>query len=129
MASAGSSTWADHDVAYDPELADRIHDVLVGEPGLTEQPMFGGVAYMLDGNVCVGIWHDELIARLGVEAAEQALREDGVREFDITGRPMRGWVLVAPERLTGRGLRTWVDRARRFVRTLPPKGGGRGRPL
>lgn len=91
--------------------------------------MFGGVAYMLDGNVCVGIWHDELIARVGVATAERALSEDGVREFDITGRAMRGWVLVAPDRLAGRGLRTWIDRSRRFVRTLPSKGTGRGTPL
>jgi len=114
---------------YDEQLAARIHDHLIGEPGLTERKMFGGVAYMIGGNVCVGIWHDELIARVGVEAADRALREDGVREFDITGRAMRGWVLVAPSRLTGRGLRTWIDRARGFVRTLPVRSTGGGTPL
>ena len=86
-------------MAYDVRLAERIYDHLIGEPGLTERKMFGGVAYMLDGNVCVGIWHDELIARVGVAAAERALAQDGIREFDITGRAMQGWVLVAPERL------------------------------
>jgi hypothetical protein len=116
-------------MTYDRQLAERIHDHLVGEPGLTERKMFGGVAYMLDGNVCVGIWHDELIARVGVAAAERALTQDGIREFDITGRAMQGWVLVAPERLAGRGLRTWLDRATKFVRTLPTKGGARGTPL
>jgi hypothetical protein len=114
---------------YDESLAARIHDLMIGEPGLTERKMFGGVAYMLYGNVCIGIWHDELIARIGVDAAEPALREDGVREFDITGRAMQGWVLVAPARLVGRGLRTWVDRARKFVRTLPPKNTGGVTPL
>ena len=116
-------------VAYDERLAARIHDVLVGEAGLTEQKMFGGVGYMLHGNVCVGIWHDELIARIGIDAAERALREDGVREFDITGRAMRGWVLVAPERLRGRGLRAWIERAMTFTRSLPEKGTGHGTPL
>jgi hypothetical protein len=116
-------------MAYDEELAARIHDLVVGELGLAERKMFGGVVYMIDGNVCVGIWHDELIARVGADVAERALADDGVREFDITGRVMRGWILVAPERLVGRGLRTWVDRSRRFVRTLPPKNRGGGTPL
>jgi hypothetical protein len=116
-------------VAYDDRLAARIHDVLVGEPGFTEQKMFGGVAYLVDGNVCVGIWHDELIARVGADAAAIFLREDGVREFDITGRAMRGWVLVAPERIRGRALRSWIDRARAFAASLPPKSRRGGTPL
>lgn len=116
-------------MVYDARLAERIHDHLVGEPGLTERKMFGGVAFMVDGNVCVGIWHDELIARVGGLVAERVLADDGVREFDITGRAMEGWVLVAPERLRGRGLRTWLDRSLAFVRTLPAKSGERGTPL
>jgi hypothetical protein len=89
----------------------------------------GRLVAMQQFNVCVGIWHDELIARVGGPVAERVLANEGVREFDITGRAMEGWVLVAPERLRGRGLRAWLDRSLAFVRTLPAKSGERGTPL
>jgi hypothetical protein len=77
---------------------------------------------MLAGNMCVGVWKHSLIARLGPEQADEALQKPFVGEFDITGRAMKGWVLVAPEGLDeDEQLGEWVDRSVSFVRTLPPK--------
>ena len=84
--------------------------------------MFGGVGFLLRGNLLVGIWKDSLIVRLGRDRASEALREPGVNPCDVAGRPMKGWVLVGRTALEGNDqLRGWVDRAVRFVRTLPPK--------
>ncbi len=84
--------------------------------------MFGGVAFLLDGKLLVGIWGRSLIARIGVEAYAGALAEYAVREFDITGSPMRGWVLVDPPGIaTDDDLEDWLDRAWAYVSPLPPK--------
>lgn len=108
-------------MAYDERLADRVRDVLVTDAGLTERKMFGGLAFMLDGHMCCGIVGDELMLRLGVDGADAALQRPHVRPMDFTGRPMTGMVYVAPEGLRGVALRRWVERARAFVHTLPPK--------
>jgi len=109
-------------MAFDEDLAARIRERLERRQGVEEKRMFGGVAFLLDGNLLVGVWKDSLIARLGREQGEEALLEPHVRPFDVTGRPMRGWVLVGPE---GVGeddqLARWIDRAEEFVRTLPAK--------
>ena len=84
--------------------------------------MFGGVGFLLNGNLLVGVWKDSLCVRLGPEQAEEALLQPYVKEFDITGRPMKGWVLIEPEgvqaddQLNGR-----IQRAVKFVGTLPAK--------
>ena len=84
--------------------------------------MFGCVCFLLDGNALAGAWKDRLIARLGPDEGEAALREPHVRAFDVTGRPMRNWVLVEPPGVEGDDqLRAWVGRATKFVRTLPRK--------
>jgi hypothetical protein len=109
-------------MAYDEALADRVEAALAGRDGFTHRKMFGGVGHMLDGNMCVGVWKDELILRLAAEDADAALREPHVRVFDITGRPMTGWVLVGPEATsTDEELRGWIDRAVAYVSVLPPK--------
>jgi TfoX/Sxy family transcriptional regulator of competence genes len=108
-------------VAYDEELADRVRIVLVGEPGLTERKMFGGLAFMLNGNMACGIVKDELMLRLGAEGADAALEEPHVRQMDFTGRPMTGMVYVEPTGLDDAGLRRWVEQAAGFARSLPPK--------
>jgi TfoX/Sxy family transcriptional regulator of competence genes len=85
--------------------------------------MFGGIGFLFRGNMCVGVWKEFLILRLGADQYEGALREPCVREFDITGRAMKGWVMVRPDGVEGdEELRTWVRRAAAFVGTLPPKG-------
>jgi len=109
-------------MAYDAGLADRIRVVLPRGKRFEEKKMFGGVGYLLNGNMCVGIWKDSLIARLGPEQGEAALREPYVKEFDITGRPMKGWVMVLPEGIEEDDqLKDWVARASKFVAKLPKK--------
>lgn len=109
-------------MAYSKSLCGRVREALSGEPGVTEKKMFGGVCFLLRGNMQLGIWQDALIVRLGVEGAQQALTEPFVRPFDVTGKPMRGWAVVDPDGVdTQRQLRTWIERTREFVSTLPPK--------
>ena len=108
-------------MAYDERLADRVRDVLEGDPGVSERKMFGGIAFMIDGHMACGIAGEELMLRLGPEGAEAALRRPGVRPMDFTGRPMKGMVFVAPQGLRGTALRRWVEAAAGFARTLPPK--------
>jgi hypothetical protein len=110
-------------MAYDENLADRVRALLADEPGLSEQAMFGGLAFLLDGNMSVGLSGEELMVRVGAGAADAALARPHTRVFDMTGRPMRGWILVAPEGLgTKRELAGWVQQGVDFARTLPPKG-------
>jgi hypothetical protein len=112
---------------YSKALAARVRQVLAGRRGvieksIVEKKMFGGVCFLLQGNMLVGVWQDSLIARLGVERAEPALRQEYVREFDVTGRPMKGWVMIDPDGLdTDAQLNEWLEQARDFVTTLPPK--------
>jgi TfoX/Sxy family transcriptional regulator of competence genes len=115
-------------VAYDERLAKRVRDILAGDPTLSERKMFGGLAFMLDGNMCCGIVGDRLMLRLGAGLAEQALERTHVQPMDFTGRPMTGMVFVAPEGLRGKALRTWVEQATSFTRTLPPKRRKGGAP-
>jgi hypothetical protein len=84
-------------MAFDESLAARIRDALAQQKGVEEKKLFGGVGFLLNGNLLVGACKDSLIVRLGPDEGEEALREPHVREIDITGRAMKGWVLVEPE--------------------------------
>ena len=107
---------------YSESLASRIRDVLAGRHGITERKMFGGIAFMLHGNMCVGVWNTSMIARLGREQAAAALEAPHVVEFDITGRPMKGWVVIEAEGIdTDKQLHGWIEGAVEFVGTLPRK--------
>ena len=107
---------------YSKSLAARVRQVLGQRRDISERKMFGGVAFLLQGKMLVGIWQDALIARLGAENAEPALRREFVREFDVTGRPMKGWVLIESDGLdTDSDLRAWIEQAEAFVETLPAK--------
>ncbi len=108
-------------MAYDAELAQRVRDRLIAVTGVSEKKMFGGLAFLSSGTMTVGVYGDGLIARIDPEAMAAALAEPGVRPFDMGGRPMRGWILVASEVLVDDELERWIDRARRYVATLPPK--------
>ena len=109
-------------MAYSESLATRIRQALKGRRGITGKKMFGGVGFMLHGNMCVGVWQTSMIVRLGPEQAATALTEPNVVDFDITGRPMKGWVLVEAEGVeTDEQLRGWIERAAQFVETLPTK--------
>jgi hypothetical protein len=109
-------------MAFDEDLAARIRNALGRKRGVEEKKMFGSLCFLLNGNLLVGVWKDALIARLGPDGGEAALREPHVRAFDITGKPMRNWVLVEPEGVEDDGqLADWIDRATEFVATLPAK--------
>jgi len=109
-------------MAFDESLAERIRQRLARRKNVEEKKMFGGVGFLLNGNLLVGVWKNSLIARLGPEEGEEALKEPHVKEFDITGRRMRNWVLVEPEGVEEDDqLKDWIERATRFVRTLPAK--------
>ncbi|HWG41240.1 MAG TPA: TfoX/Sxy family protein [Gemmataceae bacterium] len=84
--------------------------------------MFGGIGFLLNSNLLVGVWKDSLIARLGPDVGEEALLEPHVKEFDITGRPMRNWVAVEPKGVESEDQLTgWIDLALKFVKALPAK--------
>ena len=109
-------------MAADESLAARIRDALARKKGVEEKKMFGGICFLLNGNLLVGVWKDSLIARLGPDEGEEALLEPHVRAFDITGRPMRNWVLVEPEGVEDDDqLAGWIGRATKFVGKLPRK--------
>jgi hypothetical protein len=109
-------------MAYDEVLAERIRAALAGRDGFAEKKMFGGIGFLLHGNMCVGVWKEQLILRLAAEQADAALRQEHVRVFDITGRAMTGWVLVDPAGMrTDEALNGWIDQAVGFVSLLPAK--------
>jgi hypothetical protein len=103
-------------------LADRIRAaVTVLDADVAERKMFGGLAFMLNGHMFVGIVGKDLMVRLGEPAASHALSRPHVREMDFTGRPMKGMVFVEPGGLNGPALRQWVTEAAAFARSLPAK--------
>jgi TfoX/Sxy family transcriptional regulator of competence genes len=106
-------------VAYSDALACRVRDVLADHQGVVERRMFGSLGFLLHDRVCVGVWETSLIARIGPGLAATAVKRPHVRPFDVTGRPMRGWVLVDAEGVeTDEQLRAWIRRAVTFVQAL-----------
>lgn len=109
-------------MAYDAELARRVRAALSNRPGITERRMFGGLAFMLDGNMCCCVTEHGLMTRVGPDAYADALAQPHTGLMDLTGRPMRGWVLVEMAGLaTDAGLGEWVGRGAGFAATLPAK--------
>jgi TfoX/Sxy family transcriptional regulator of competence genes len=109
-------------MAFSETLAGRIRRQLARRRNVEEKKMFGGLGFLLGGNLLVGVWKDSLIVRLGLEEGSEALKEPHVKEFDITGRAMKGWVLVEPESVEDdEQVGSWIRRAARFVGTLPAK--------
>ncbi|MFJ9011281.1 TfoX/Sxy family protein [Streptomyces canus] len=109
-------------MVYDEGLAERIRHHLGAEPGVTEKRMFGGIAFLYRGNMAVGVTGDDLMVRVGSDTADAALARPGARVFDMTGRPMRGWVVVAGSAVTeDEALGAWIDEGRAFAASLPPK--------
>jgi len=107
---------------YDQDLARRIRKEMGNLSGLTEKEMFGGVGFLLNGNMACGVHKDKLIVRVGPANYDKALAAPVARQFDITGRPMKGWVMVeAGGFATERALKDWVRQGIEFARTLPPK--------
>jgi hypothetical protein len=109
-------------MAYDEGLATRVREALGDQPGLAEKQMFGGLAFLLGGNMACGVRGEDLIVRLAADTADAALEEPGARPFDLTGRPMKGWLQVGPDgHAEDDDLRRWVDRGLTYAASLPPK--------
>ena len=109
-------------MAFDESLAGRIRHALARRKSVQEKKMFGGVGFLLNGHMCVGVWKEFLIVRLGPDQAEEALREPHIKEFDITGRAMKGWAMVQPDGIVDdASLKDWIQRAVKFVGKLPAK--------
>jgi hypothetical protein len=109
-------------MVYDEELEQRVQELLDDQPELVAKRMFGGVGFMVQGNMACGVHKDKLIVRVGPDSYEEALSRRHTREFDMTGRPMRGWVMVEPEGFASDSdLQAWVLQGVGFALSLPPK--------
>jgi hypothetical protein len=107
---------------FDRQLADRIRIALHGRSGVTEKQMFGGIGFLVNGNMCCGVHGEELMVRLDPATAGEALRNPHARVFDLTGRPMRGWILVASDGVAAQDqVAFWVERGFAYASTLPSK--------
>lgn len=113
-------------MAYDEQLAERVRDAVQARPGVVERKMFGGLAWMLDGNMACGVMSEGLLVRMEPDEIEAALREPHVREFGFPGRrPMRGFLIVEPDGLAAdEDLARWVDTGAARAASLPPKEAG-----
>ena len=108
---------------YDEETEERIGKVISRWKNTQARKMFGGVCHLLDGNMFCGVYKEFLILRLGDEESKDVLKSSFVRPFDITGKPMRGWVMVEKEGFkSDDALKAWLTKARDFVVSLPSKG-------
>ncbi|HEX2884694.1 MAG TPA: TfoX/Sxy family protein [Candidatus Limnocylindria bacterium] len=109
-------------MAYDQVLAERIRAALAGRDNVTEQKMFGGIAFMVNGRMAVGVTGDKLMVRVGAEAHEAAVARPHARPMDFTGRPMRGFVSIDPAGVAADAdLARWVEEGAAFAAAQPPK--------
>jgi len=109
-------------MAYDQRLADEIRSSIGVHPGLTEREMFGGIAFMINGNMAVGVSGDELMVRVGKEAHDEMVSRPGARPFDMGSRPMRGWLSVGSDGIaTAEDLHEWVAVGVAYAGALPKK--------
>jgi TfoX/Sxy family transcriptional regulator of competence genes len=109
-------------MSYDEKLDARVRASTDTWEGVSSRKMFGGVCYLMHGNMLAGVWKEFLILRLGEDAADFARELPHVRPFDITGHPMKGWVMIEPAGIRSSAqLKKWLEQARAFAETLPPK--------
>ncbi len=109
-------------MAYDSQLAERVRALVRPVRETSEREQFGGVAFLLRGNVACGVLGADLLVRVGPARHEEAMTSKQVRPFSLTGKPSRGWVLVRPAGLkTAATLKKWVEMGMDFARTLPKK--------
>ena len=107
---------------YNEETAARVRPLMRRRKGFSEKKMFGGVGFLLNGNMCCGVWKEFLILRIGAAGYQAALAEPFTQEFDITGRAMTGWIMVQPEGFAEETeLKEWIEQAAKFARSLPAK--------
>jgi TfoX/Sxy family transcriptional regulator of competence genes len=112
-------------MAYDEAVAARVREAVAGHANLSERKMFGGLCLMVNGNMFAGVMGEELMLRVGPKRFEELLARPAARPMDFTGRPMNGYVYVAPEGFaTPKALSAWLEAALEFVEALPPKQPG-----
>ena len=110
-------------MAYDEALAGRVRDAMAGRDGVSERKMFGGLCFMLNGNMLAGVNRSGLMLRVGPARFDATLAKPGARPMDFTGRPMAGFIYVDRAAVeSDEGLNSWLNEALGFVETLPPKG-------
>ena len=109
-------------MAFDEQLAERVREHLATRPGYSEKKMFGGLCFLINGNMCCGVETDRLMLRVGPDLYEETLARKGAAPMDFTGRPMKGMVYVGQDSLkTSKALAQWIDIAAGFAESLPPK--------
>ena len=107
---------------YNQNIESRINKVTKGWKGIDSKKMFGGICCLLNGHMVCGVYKDFLILRLGEKEAAAAMQKPLVKAFDITGKPMKGWVMMAEEGIGDEvQIKGWLQKAKRFVASLPPK--------
>ena len=107
---------------YNQQLAERLRQKLIPIVHADEKKMFGGIAFMVNGNMTVGVIKDSIIVRVGPDGHAAALKRPGARPFDLTGKPMKGWLVVEAEGCkTSKQLSAWIKEGVEFALTLPPK--------
>src|SRR5258708_17128216 len=112
-------------MAYEEKLAGRVRKLLAKRKAIAEKKMFGGVAFLLNGNMCCGIHGEEMIVRLDPEETDRALARPHTRIFDMTGRPMKGWILVKPAGAAGEAtLSQWLRVGVSYAASRPAKKNG-----
>lgn len=107
-------------MAYNKNLAEKVRGLLQRNDGLTEKQMFGGLAFMLNGNMACGVVGEELMVRVGPDNYQDALEQRYTRPMDFTGRPLKGMVYVEEDAIVA-DLDDWVSRGVEFAGSLPPK--------
>ena len=109
-------------MAYDSDVADRIRARIGPRPELTEREMFGGIAFMINGNMAVGTSGEELMVRVGKEAHDEIVARPGARTFDMGARPMKGWISVTADGYdSNEEFGYWVDQGVAYAESLPAK--------
>jgi TfoX/Sxy family transcriptional regulator of competence genes len=109
-------------MAYDEGLAQRIRERVEAMPSLSEMKAFGGLSFLVNGNMAVGVIKNELMVRVGPEKFDDAVASPHARPFDMTGKPLKGWILVAPQGYAeDQDLDRWIEQGVAFAQTLPPK--------
>ena len=107
---------------YSITLAERLRDCLDSRPDIIEKKMFGGMGYLLRGNMLIWLWQEYLVLRLGPEQCSNALKQPHVRTFDIKGKSSKGWVMISEADLEDDlDLKKWLLQSLEFAGTLPPK--------
>jgi|SRR5215469_10723951 len=107
-------------MAYDESLSNRLDELIKDKKGFTRQKMFGGIGFLLNGNMCVGVHKNDLLIRHSPDLTHE-LNSKHVKPFAISGKPMKGWSLVSGEGVKGSELKKWFDLSFSFVKSLPPK--------